>query len=697
MIRNAVRNTVRTAVRTASVTAAHWMTLALALPVAAIAAEPAPAGPKSGIETQYLDSSVRPQDDFYRYVNGRWLDQTQIPSDKSSYGIWDKLQDESQLQLRTILEELQKTADPADADQRKIADLYTSFMDEAALEKAALHPLDEEVARIDGLSAKSGIAALIAHFNRIGVTVPIGTYVHQDARDSTQYVFDLQQDGLGLPDRDYYLQKDAKLLEIRTHYQEHVARILALAGVADAAKQAHDIVALETALARVQWTKVQNRDPVKTYNKLAFAKLPGLAPGMDWTAYLAGTGVTGKAQSVIVDQPSYFKGLDALIKSTPLATWKAYFRWHLLSDYAPYLSAGFVDEHFAFYGKVLRGVEQIEPRWKRGVRLVDGQIGEALGRIYVARHFPAASRTRMIQLVDNLLAAYRDDVATLDWMSPATRTKALAKLAKFTPKIGYPDKWRDYTALRIARDDLAGNVIRGTNFEFERNLNKLGQAIDRSEWGMTPQTINAYYNPEQNEIVFPAAILQPPFFDAAADDAANYGAIGAVIGHEISHGFDDQGSQYDGDGNLLNAPGWFTQADLGRFKKRSKALVAQYSVYSTVPGYPINGELTLGENIADNSGLAIAFKAYRLSLGGKPAPVIDGFTGDQRFFLGWAQAWRSKTRENQAILQIKSDPHSPEEIRGQVPERNLAAFHEAFGIKPGDHMYLEPGRRITLW
>jgi predicted metalloendopeptidase len=681
-------------------TPANWMLLAIALPAAALAAEPAPATPmaqSSGIQIQYLDTAVRPQDDFYRYVNGRWLDQTQIPGDKSSYDAFDILGDDAQVQLHAILEELQTSADALGPEQRKMADLYASFMDEATVGRAALHPLAAEFARIDAITNKSGIAALIAHFNRIGVSAPLGTSVQQDARDSTQYAFGLQQDGLGLPDRDYYLQKDAKLLAIRKQYMEHIARMLALAGQADPAVQARDIVALETALARVQWTRVQNRDPVKTYNKLAFAKLPALARNYDWSAYLADTGVADKARSVIVGQPSYLKGLDALIRATPLATWRAYFRWHLLNDYTPYLGAALVEEHFAFYGKVLRGVDQIEPRWKRAVRLVDGQIGEALGSIYVARHFPASSQARMIQLVNNLLDAYREDVTTLEWMSPATRAKALDKIARFTRKIGYPDRWRDYTALRFARDDLAGNVMRGNTFEFERNLNKLGQPIDRNEWDMTPQTINAYYNPAQNEIVFPAAILQPPFFNPAADDAANYGAIGAVIGHEISHGFDDEGSQYDGNGNLLDAPGWFTRSDLARFTERTHSLVTQYSAYAPVPGYPVNGQLTLGENIADNSGLAIAFKAYHRSLGGAPAPVIDGFSGDQRFFLGWAQAWRGKIRDNQAILLIKSDPHSPDQIRGQVPERNLAAFHDAFRIGPGDRMYLAPDKRVTLW
>jgi putative endopeptidase len=651
----------------------------------------------SGIDSRYIDNTVRAQDDFYRYVNGKWLATTDIPADKDSYGPWEMLEDETQVQLRGIIEGLQDAATPADTEQRKISDLYASFMDEPALERLGSGPLDAEFERIEELTDKKTIPSLIAHFNRIGITAPYTPRVHQDAKDSTKYVFDLGQDGLGLPDRDYYLQDDARLKQMRSQYGRHIEKMLTLAKDRDATGNARDILALERALAQVQWTKVQNRDPVKTYNKVEFRKLPRLAPGYDWRTYLADSGVNRKTDSLIISQPSYIAGFNKILRSTPLRVWKAYFRWHLLSDFAPYLSKDFVDEHFVFYGTALRGVEQNEPRWKRGVRLVDRSIGEGLGKLYVTKYFPLQSKVRMDQLVRNLLAAYKADIDALDWMEPVTRQKAQAKLAKFTAKIGYPDKWRDYGALQISSSDLAGNVMRAQAFEYNRNLDKLGQPIDRSEWEMTPQTVNAYYEPEKNEIVFPAATLHPPLFNPNAEDAVNYGAIGGVIGHEISHGFDDQGSQYDGDGNVLNPPGWFTKTDLDRFTTRTRALVMQYAAYAPVPGFPINGELTLGENIADNSGLAVAYKAYRLSLRGQEAPVIDGLTGDQRFFMGWAQAWRSKTRENEAIMEIKADPHSPEEFRGMLPEMNQAAFYDAFGIKPGDKMYLPPENRVNLW
>jgi predicted metalloendopeptidase len=672
-----------------------WLFALLGAGVTAVGA--AATAAQSGIDRQELDAAVRPQDDFYQYVNGRWLAATAIPPDRASYGPFEALQEQSLTEVRGIAESLQSAADPADPDQRKIADLYASFMDEAALERLGLKPLQDEFHRVDAVKSKAEVAALIAHFNRIDVAAPFTPYVHQDARDSSHYVFDLGQDGLGLPDRDYYLQNTAKFKQIRTAYQQHITRVLTLAGDRDSAAHARQIFALETSLARVQWTRVQNRDPVKTYNRVELTKLPSLAPGYAWQDYLTGAGLTGRVDYLVVSQPSYLRGFARLLGETPLPVWKTYFRWHLLQSFSPYLSRAFVDEHFAFYGKVLRGTEQDEPRWKRGVKLLDGAIGEGLGRLFVAKYFPPEAKERMDRLVKNLLAAYQADLASLDWMSPATRQKAQAKLAKFTTKIGYPVKWRDYGTLTIARGDLLGNVVRARTFEYERNLHKLGQPIDRTEWEMTPQTVNAYYEPERNEIVFPAAILRPPFFDANADDAANYGGIGAVIGHEISHGFDDEGSQYDGDGNLLDAPGWFTDADLSRFKERTQALVSQYSAYSPVPGYPINGELTLGENIADNSGLSIAYKAYKLSLNGAAPPVLDGFTGDQRFFIGWARVWRSKVRENQAILWIKSDPHSPDQFRGQLPEMNLAAFDAAFNVQPGDHMYLAPANRVTLW
>jgi len=663
------------------------------------APQPASAPPPlvSGIDLQYVDDSVRAQDDLYQHVNGKWLASTEIPADKGSYDQFDMIFDQVQDQLRNVVEGLQKSVDRSDPDQQKIADLYSSFLDEAALEPLGLKPLADEFARIDAIKDKGQVPSLIAHFNQIGISAPYTPQVHQDAKDATKYVFDLNQDGLGMPDRDYYLDNNDRLKQIRASYLQHVEKMLTLAGDKSAARDSRNIVALETALAKVQWTKVENRDPVKAYNKVEFAKLDGLAAGYNWKSYLVDSGVDGKIDYLIISQPSYITGFNKLLQQTPLPVWKTYFHWRLLSDLAPYLSRSFVDEHFAFYGTALRGVAQNEPRWKRGVELVDRSIGEGLGKLYVAKYFPPQSKARMDQLVKNLLATYKADIDTLDWMGPETKKKAQDKLAHFMTKIGYPVKPRDYSALQIVKGDLLGDVIRAQQFEYQRNLNKLGQPIDRDEWGMNAQTVNAYYNPELNEIVFPAAILQPPFFNAKADDAANYGGIGAVIGHEISHGFDDQGSQYDGSGNLLDAPGWFTQADLEHFKAKTHALVQQYSAFSPLPGFPINGELTLGENIADNSGLAAAYKAYQLSLDARPAPVIDGLSGDQRFYMGFAQVWRGKTRDNELIMRIKSDPHSPDRFRGTVPEMNQAPFYGAFAVKDGDKMYLAPDRRVTIW
>ncbi|MBI2970577.1 MAG: M13 family peptidase [Gammaproteobacteria bacterium] len=650
----------------------------------------------SGIDTQNFDSAVRPQDDFYRYVNGQWLDTTEIPADKPLWGSFTKLDNDAQYALRAIIEAAAE--DPARApgsEAQKIGDLYVSFMDEAKLEEMGLKPLEPEFARIDAIRGKDEIPALIAHLAAIGVNAPYTPIVHQDNRDSTKYIVDLFQNGLGLPDRDYYLKpEDAKLKDALEKYELHVAKMLGMAGDPHAVDSAQAVVALETALAKVQWTRVENRDPVKTYNKVELGQLAALAPGYDWQAFISGAGIEGKVDYLIVSQPSYISGFNEVLNSTPLPVWKTYFRWHLLSDYAPYLSKRFVDENFAFYGTTLRGVPENLPRWKRAVDAVELSIGEGLGRLYVAKYFPPESKARMEALVGNLLVAYRQSIDTLDWMSPATKREAQAKLAKFTPKIGYPVKWRDYSTLTLTAGDLAGNIRRAQVFEYQRNINKLGQPIDRDEWGMTPQTVNAYYNPELNEIVFPAAILQPPFFSPAADDAVNYGGIGAVIGHEISHGFDDQGSQYDGDGNLRD---WWTKEDHEKFAAKTQALVEQYGAYEPVPGYPINGELTLGENIADNSGLAIAYKAYRISLGGRQAPVIDGLSGEQRLFMGWAQVWRAKVRENEAIRRVKVDPHSPPFVRGAATLTNQPGFFEAFGVKEGDRMWLPPAERVTIW
>jgi predicted metalloendopeptidase len=660
-------------------------------------AAPRPAEIRSGIDLEYVDATVSPQDDLYRHLNGKWLATFQIPADKGSYGAFNAIEDATQEQLRTIVEDLQGSkGGPAagDPDAQKIADLYASFMDETRLEGLGLAPLEAQFREIAALASKRDIPALIARFNLTDLGAPYDIGIDPDPKDSTRYAVSIGQSGLGLPDRDYYLKDDAKLKDARGKYAEHVEKMLAMAGDADARGRAADILKLETAMAALQWTRVENRDPVKTYNKTALADLSKLMPRYGWQGYLVGSGLDGKVDYLIVRQPSYFSGLDQLIADTPLPVWRSYFKWHLLAAAAPFLSKAFVDERFAFSGTVLRGIPENRPRWKRALSLVNGSMGEAIGRLYVERYFPPESKARMESLVGTLLEAYRQDIATLDWMGPQTKQGAQAKLAKLVTKIGYPSKWRDYTALTIARDDLWGNVRRADEFEYRRNLAKLGSPIDRTEWDMNPQTVNAYYNPVMNEIVFPAAILQPPFFDATADDAVNYGGIVAVIGHEVSHGFDDQGSQYDADGNLRD---WFTAEDHARFAAKTRALVAQYDAYEPVPGYHLNGQLTLGENIADNSGLALAYKAYRLSLGGKLPPEIDGLTGEQRFYLGWAQVWRGKTRENEELSRIKTDPHSPPAIRGTAPLRNQPGFYPAFAVKPGDGMYLAPEARVVIW
>jgi putative endopeptidase len=656
----------------------------------------APQAPlRSGIDLAYVDGSVRVQDDAYQYLNGRWLRTFQLPPDKGAVGSFTAIEDATEEQLRSIVEGLDQTASgDADPDAKKLADLYASFMNEEQIEALGLKPLQAEFAAIDAIKDMNGIPAQIAHMNAIGAGAPYGLGINLDARNSTQYAVTLFQSGLGLPDRDYYLKDDAKLKDARTSYRAHIEKMLTMAGEAKAASGAEAILNLETSLAKIQWTRVEERDPIKTYNKTAISELSALMPGYDWPRFVRSAGFEGKVDAVIVTEPSYFKALAKVMTGTPLTVWKTYFKWRVLSASAPYLSKAFVEERFAFTGGVLRGVPQNQARWKRGVALLDGSLGEALGKLYVAKYFPPQNKARMQLLVQNLLEAYRRDIDTLDWMSAETKVGAQAKLAKMLPKIGYPDHWRDYSALKVSRDDLRGNVVRAVEFEYRRNLAKLGKPVDRGEWRMRPQTVNASYNPTSNEITFPAGILQPPFFDATADDAANYGGIGAVIGHEMSHGFDDRGSQFDADGNLHD---WFTKADHDKFAEKTKALIAQYNAYEPVPDYHVNGALTLGENIGDNSGLAIAYKAYRISLAGHEAPVIDGFSGDQRLYLGWVQVWRGKVREAETIQRIKTDPHSPPAVRGTAPLRNQDGFYAAFGLRQGDKMYLPPEQRVNIW
>jgi putative endopeptidase len=649
-------------------------------------------GLTSGIDLQWIDKSVRPQDDLYQYLNGKWLKTFQIPPDKAVYGSFTAIDDAIQLELRGIIESLPQSG--GDADTQKVVDMYASFMDEGHLETLGLQPLQAEFAAIDAMKDAAAIPATMAHLTKIGAGGPFGLNVGVDAKNSSQYAVTIFQSGLGLPDRDYYLKDDAKLKAAREKYLAHMQKMLSMAGDGQADKNAAAILTLETSIAQVQWTRVENRDPIKTYNKKTFTELPQVMAGYDWRSYLHGTGIDGRADWLIVSQPSYFGSLSKIMASTPLPVWKAYFKWRVLSAAAPYLSRQFVDERFAFEGTVLRDVPENQPRWKRGINLIDRSLGEALGKRYVEKYFPPESKARMQVLVHNVLEAYRRDIELLDWMSADTKVGAQLKLAKVSPKIGYPDHWRDYSALRIERGDLHGNVLRASEFEYWRQVDKLGKPVDRTEWNMTPQTVNAYYNPTKNEIVFPAAILQPPFFDAKADDAVNYGGIGGVIGHELSHGFDDRGSQYDADGNLHD---WFTKEDHDKFAAKTKALVEQYNAYEPVPDYHVNGALTLGENIGDNSGLAIAYRAYHLSLGLHDAPVIDGFTGDQRFYMGWSQVWRGKAREAETIQRIKTDPHSPAAVRGLAPLRNQPGFYKAFNLKPGDKMFLTPEQRVIIW
>jgi putative endopeptidase len=655
--------------------------------------------PSSGLELQWLDKNVRPQDDFFQFMSGKWLATVEIPADRARFGSFDQLRDLSEQRSFDIIKNLAADSKlQAGSNQKKIADLYNSFMDETRAESLDIQPLQGEFARIDGVNNKAEMPALMAHLAKRGVALPLQAGINQDARDSSVYAVYLNQGGLGLPDRDYYLkQDDAKLKGFRAAYIKHIASMLSMAkGSSEdtAEKTALDIMALETAIAKIQWSKVENRNPVKTYNKTEIAKLAELMPNFDWNAYFASAGSKDKMSYVIVRQPGYLTGLAQIIADTPLATWQAYFKWQTLNAYAPFLSKRFVDQDFAFSSVTLRGIPTNQARWKRGVARIEEGMSEALGQLYVEKHFPPEYKAKMQALVSNLMLAYQQSIQTLSWMGDDTKKEALAKLAKFTPKIGYPDQWRDYSKLEIAKDDLVGNIMRGRELEYQRQLAKLGKPVSRKEWGMSPQTVNAYYNSRQNEIVFPAAILQPPFFNAKADDAVNYGGIGAVIGHEISHGFDDSGSHSDGDGNLRD---WWSNEDKANFGKLTSALVAQYSAYSPLPGYQLNGALTLGENIADNSGLAIAYKAYQISLGGKTAPVIDGYTGNQRLFMGWGQVWRGKAREAEAIRLIATDPHSPAMFRGNGPLTNLPEFYSAFGVKPGDKMYVAPEQRTTIW
>jgi len=668
--------------------------LAVVVGMSSVAAQK-PAAPVlvSGIDATAFDKTVRPQDDFFRYVNGAWLDKTPIPADKPSYGSFEVLYDKAQDDLRAIVEDAGKKGGAPGSDARKIGDFYASFMDEAKAEALGVTPLRAELAAIDAIATKSDLARAFAHLYMIGCDTPFAVFTEGDFKDPKTNAAFVYQNGLGLPDRDYYTKDDAKLAEYRTKYVSFLSMMHRLAGLPSPDAAATDIMALETHLAKAQWTNVETRDMVKMYNKVAAADLAAQFPGFDWAAW-TGELKIASAPALIVGQPSYVKAVAAAVSEWPVDRWKPYLKSSVIRGYAPYLTKAFVDARFEFYGKTLSGTPEQRPRWKRAVQAIDGNLGEMLGKLYVERHFPARAKARMEQLVANLRLAYKDGIDHLEWMSPETRAQAQIKLAAFTPKIGYPNKWRDYSKVQIARDDLVGNMMRAQAAEIIFQLGKAGKPIDRDEWGMTPQTINAYYNPVRNEVVFPAAILQPPFFNMAADDAVNYGGIGAVIGHEMGHGFDDQGRRFDGTGTMRD---WWTEKDASEYQKRTERLVAQFAAIEVLPGLKVNGELTLGENIGDLTGLTIGYRAYQMSLGGKHAPVIDGLTGDQRFFMGWAQVWRSKERDDALRQQVLSNVHSPGKVRGYAPLENVPEFYAAFGLKPGDKLYIDPDKRVKIW
>jgi putative endopeptidase len=661
----------------------------------ATAADRAPEHPRSGITADGIDPTVRAQDDFFRHINGGWIKRVEIPSDRALYGSFVQLLDKSEANLRAIIEEAARHDDHADAEVRKIGDLYASFMDERQADKLGLDPIKHDLQKVDEITDKASLTRLVAELQREGLGGLFGGFVRPDDKHSDRYIVNLVQGGISLPDKSYY--QDARFKPIREKFLTHLETMFRLAGQAAPKEAASTVMAVETELATHHWDRVRSRDRTLTYNKKDRKELEALAPGLDWSAWFQALGAPDREiRELIVRQPEYFTALAAMLDKVSLADWKTWLKWHVLQDAAPYLSKSFVDENFAFSGRVLTGAPENRPRWKRGVALVGGKMGEAVGKIYVAKHFPPAAKTRMTELVLNLIEAYREDIANLDWMGPETRRQALEKLAKFHTKIGYPDKWRDYSSLEIRRDDLMGNVRRADAFEVKRNLAKLGKPVDRDEWDMTPQTVNAYYNAGMNEIVFPAAILQPPFFDMQADDAVNYGGIGAVIGHEIGHGFDDQGSKSDGDGNMVS---WWTDADRKQFEARTKTLIEQYSGFepAQLAGHKVNGALTIGENIGDLGGLSIAYKAYKRSLKGRDAPVIDGLTGDQRFFIGWAQVWRIKYRDAELTRRLATDPHSPGEFRCNGVLRNLPEFYAAFDVKQGDKLWLPPERRVRIW
>jgi putative endopeptidase len=648
----------------------------------------------SGIDQDGFDRTVRPQEDFFQYANGGWLANTEIPADKPRWGPFMALDEKSQRDIRQLVEEVSADGNAeAGSAAQKIRDYYNSYMDLPAANQLGLEAIRADLDRIAAAKNRDDVLRLFGELNMYGVTTPLATLVFSDFKDANRNVVYISENGLTLPDRDYYLLDDERYAKGRELYRGYAAALLGQAGVGNAKAVAEQLLSLETQLAQAYWTREDNRDSVKKYNPHTAAELGDLAPAVEWPRYFAACNMPVR-DSYIVWQPSYLAAFSTIFAATEVETWKQYLTFQLVSRFAPVLGEAYFTPWFAMFQQGLQGVEEPQPLWKRAVASMSDNMGELLGQLYVEKHFNSQSKARMEKMIDNLVAAYRQSISELDWMSEATRQRALEKLSKFRSKIGYPDKWRDYGALQIVAGDLVGNLKRAAVFEYNHDLDKLDKPVDKSEWLITPQTVNAGYLPMWNEIIFPAAILQPPFFDADADDAANYGAIGAGIGHEIGHGFDDQGRKFDGDGNLND---WWTEQDNARFLELKEKLAAQYNGYEVIDGLTINGEFTSGENIGDLGGLGIAYRAYRLSLAGKEAPVIDGLTGDQRFFLGFAQLWRAKSRPEETRRLLTIDPHSPPKFRTNGTVVNIPEFYAAFDVKPGDGMYLAPQDRVKIW
>jgi predicted metalloendopeptidase len=649
--------------------------------------------PVSGLDVASLDRTVRPQDDLYRFANGGWLASTDIPSDRVSYSAFIELADKAEADIRALIEEARSSNPKRGSAAQQIGDLYTSMINEARIEELGAAPIRPELDKIDAMATPADLAAEAGYLSSIASGGPFSGFVAEDAREPGQLVVHLSQGGTLLPDRDYYLRDDARSVEIRRKYEDYLTRVFTLSGRPTAAADAKAVLGLEIELARAQWPPTESRDLARTYNRFTLAQLKSEMPGFDWQAWARPQGIH-RAGHVVVAQPSFFRRFAALVPETPLSTWKAWLAGRHITAMAPYLSEDFASARFVFFGRILAGQEIPRTRWKRGVSLVNGYLGDAVGKLYVERHFPPAAKARVETIVATMLEAFERAIDDLDWMKPETKREARSKLTRLKTKVGHPSVWRSYQGLEIKPDDLVGNVQRAQRFENDRRMTGITLGIDRAEWLVAPQTVNAYYSPALNEIVLPAAMLQPPLFDAAADDAVNYGRLGAIFGHELGHGFDERGRRFDGTGTVRD---WWTPADVEGFQVNARGLSAQAAAFSPLPGVSVNGDLTLGENIGDLGGLSLALRAYRLSVGQRKGPTIDGFTGEQRFFIGWAQVWRTKMRPEFLRQSMVSSPYAPPEFRANGPASNLPGFYEAFSVKPGDKLYREPSARVRIW